>query len=237
MQKKLAADQVAAFYHDGFVGQQVKHFRFIALPAIDKNKVVVDIGGGCGYFSSAISKELGLVTRVIDADPVSIDVANKIGVDAMIGDALEPIIKGDECIACFNLILHHLVGSTENNTLDLQVRAISAWKGGKVKIFVNEYIYESWLPGFSGWLIFQITKNKILSTTSNFVAQFFPPLKANTFGVGVRFRSNGEWKAIFKNAGFLVENEIQGEKEFISKPRRILLIKEIRRDSFLLTSK
>lgn len=46
MQKKLAADQVSAFYHDGFVRSQVEHFDSIVMPIINKEKVVVDIGGG-----------------------------------------------------------------------------------------------------------------------------------------------------------------------------------------------
>jgi len=237
VQKKLTADQVAAFYHDAFVQQQFEHFVGIALPTIEKGKVVVDIGGGCGYFASAIAAGLKISTRVIDTDLVSIQAAKKLGIDSVLGDALFPIKYMDESVACFNLILHHLVGTSERETLDLQVRAISAWKSENVKIFVNEYIYESWFLNISGWLIFQITKNKTLSAIGKIVAKFLPSLKANTFGVGVRFRSNSEWKTIFKNAGFSVENEIKGDKEFISLPRRLLLIKEIRRDSFLLVSK
>ncbi len=117
------------------------------------------------------------------------------------------------------------------------MRAVTAWKNESVKIFVNEYIYESWIKNFSGWLIYQITKNKFLSAIGNSISKFVPSLKANTFGVGVRFRSNSEWIDIFKNAGFIVEKEIKGDNELISLPRRILLIKEIRRDSFLLALK
>ena len=65
MQKKLNAEQVAAFYHDRFVQQQVEHFKRIALPSFETGKVVIDIGGGCGYFASAIKKELDIPTRVI----------------------------------------------------------------------------------------------------------------------------------------------------------------------------
>jgi hypothetical protein len=236
MQKILAADQVAAFYHDGFVQQQVEHFKSIVLPTLNKEKVVVDVGGGCGYFASAIAQDFHIATRVIDTDPISVESAKKLGVDAVISDALQPFKKNDEGTACFNLILHHLVGASETETLDLQVRAISAWKSGDVNIFVNEYIYESWFLNLSGWLIFQVTKSKALSAIGNLVSKCLPSLKANTFGVGVRFRSNNEWKTIFENAGFSVVGELKGSKEFISLPRRLLLIKEIRRDSFLLVS-
>lgn len=237
MQKKLTADQVSAFYHDEFVSQQIDHFEKIALPSLVENKFVVDVGGGCGFFSSALEENFKVKTRVIDTDLVSLEAANKRGVEAIFGDALQPEKKNDECIVCFNLILHHLVGSSEKETLDFQMRALTAWKNESVKIFVNEYIYESWIKNFSGWLIYQITKNKFLSAIGNFISKFVPSLRANTFGVGVRFRSNSEWIDIFKNAGFIVEKEIKGDNEFISLPRKILLIKEIRRDSFLLTLK
>lgn len=192
MQKQLTADQVSAFYHDEFVSQQIDHFKTIALPSLNENKFVVDVGGGCGFFSSALKESFNIKTRVIDTDPVSLETANKRGVEAIFGDALKPEKKGDECIVCFNLILHHLVGYSEKETLYFQMRAVTEWKSKTVKIFVNDYIYESWINNFSGWLIYQITKNKFLSAMANFISKFVPSLKANTFGVGVRFRSNAE---------------------------------------------
>lgn len=237
MQKNLGADQVAAFYHDAFVQQQVEHFKKIALHIVEPGKVIVDIGGGCGYFASAIKKELNISTRVIDMDPVSVESARSLGVEAVVGNALKPVKIKDESVACFNLILHHLVANTETETLALQSSAISAWRDNNVKVFVNEYIYESWIANFSGWLIYQITKNKLLSVIGSLISKIVPSLKANTFGVGVRFRSNSEWKRIFEKSGFTVENELKGEPEFISLPRRLLLIKEIRRDSFVLVAR
>ncbi len=237
MQKMLNSRQVAAFYHDEFVRQQVKHFKKIALPSIKDGAFVVDIGGGSGYFAGAIKRELSLFTRVIDMDPVSVDSALKFGVEAIVGNALHPDKKNDEGLVCLNLILHHLVASSENETLALQMQAISNWRESGVKIFVNEYIYESWFGDLSGWLIYQITKSKFLSKIGEIVSKVMPSLKANTFGVGVRFRSSGEWKKIFNNSGFVVEAELMGDEEFISLPRRLLLIKNIRRDSFLLAAK
>jgi hypothetical protein len=236
MQRKLSADQGSAFYHDEFVHQQVVHFTRIAVPEIERDRIVVDMGGGCGFFASTLKNSMKIPTRVIDMDPVSIESAKLKGVEAIVGDAVHPIRNGDEGCACFNLILHHLVGSSEKETLNLQSCALISWRDDGIKIFINEYIYESWLLNFSGWLIYQITKSKLLSAVGKFVSKFAPSLKANTFGVGVRFRSNNEWKDIFANAGFSIANEIRGEKEFVSLPRKFLLIKEIRRDSFLLVS-
>jgi SAM-dependent methyltransferase len=238
MQKILNAGQVAAFYHDQFVEQQVDHFQKIALPpSLGQDRVVVDVGGGCGYFANALKKRFGIAVRVIDMDPLSVSEAHKLGVEALVGDALQPNMKNDDGVACLNLILHHLVASSDKETLMLQSKAISSWKGNNVKVFVNEYIYESWFGNFSGWLIYQITKNQFLSAVGRTVARLVPSLNANTFGVGVRFRSSHEWKRIFERLGFEVADELKGEKEFISLPRRLLLIKEIRRDSFLLVEK
>ena len=90
MQRTLNVEQVAAFYHDKFVQQQINHFKKIALSSVERGKVIVDIGGGCGYFANAIKKELDILTRVIDMDPVSIESALKLGVEAMVGNALRP---------------------------------------------------------------------------------------------------------------------------------------------------
>lgn len=236
MQKPLAPQQVAAFYHDSFVQHQVEHFKALALPYIlNTPKVVVDVGGGCGYFAQALKKEFGVNVRVIDMDPLSVEKAKALGVCAEIGDALSPKYHHDEGVACFNLILHHLVGSTEKETMRLQGLALSPWREKDVKIFINEYIYESWLLDISSRFIYEVTKNKILSSIGKLLSKLMPSLNANTFGVGVRFRSNKGWKAIFKESGLSVVSEQRGEKEFISLPRRLLLIKEIRRDSFILT--
>ncbi len=237
MQKILNAEQVSAFYHDLFVQQQVGHFNKIALSSVEPGKFVVDVGGGCGYFATAIKKEFGIPTRVIDMDPLSVAAAQNLGVEAIIGDALQPIKKNDEGVVCFNLILHHLVSSTEKETKWLQSKAISSWNQNGVKVFINEYCYESWLGNFSGWFIYQITRSKFLSAIGKAVSRLVPSFKANTFGVGVRFRSNSEWKELFDQCGYNVIDAIQGDNENVSLPLRLLLIKEIRRDSFFLVAK
>lgn len=236
-QKTLNASQVAAFYHDQFVSQQVEHFKSIALPFTDVSKTVVDIGGGCGYFAGALQRELGLQARVLDSDPMGIGKARDDGVDAVLCDALSPIKQHDEGVVCFNLILHHLVGKSEDETLALQKSAMTAWHSADIKIFVNEYTYESFFGNVSGWLIFQITKSTLLSRVGKAVSRLLPSLRANTFGVGVRFRSNHEWKSIFDECGFAVQREARGISEQVSLPRRFLLIRQIRRDSFFLSTK
>lgn len=232
-QRILSAEQVEAFYHDEFVNDQVRDFAEMARTSAGDG-VVVDVGGGCGFFAGALQQRHGLRTRVIDLDPGSIEACERAGVEAMRGDALDPPVTGNERVACFNLILHHLVGGSESATRALQVKALRAWVGRAERVFVNEYIYQSNVRNLSGRLIFEITSSKILSFAGRQVARIIPSFRANTFGVGVRFRAHDEWRKLFAEAGFRVADTRLGEAEHVSAPLRLLLIDTIRRDSFLL---
>ncbi len=235
-QKILAQDQIAAFYHNEFVESQVDDF--IGLLGSSVNSLVdkiVDIGGGRGFFAMALRDRININAKVIDSDEQSISFCKQHGVAAIYGDALAPVIVGDEKIVCFNLILHHLIGNSEGQTLKMQVDALSVWRSTVQSIFINEYIYESFIfKDISGWLIYQITSNAILSGIGMIVAKLIPTLKANTFGIGVRFRSKDEWCRIFERSGFEVVAIRKGNEETVSLGRRMLLIKSCRRDSFHL---
>ncbi len=209
MQKTLSSEQVEAFYHDEFVADQVRHF-VLLLGDKAKHNNVVDMGGGCGFFAQQLAGLTGYKTRVIDMDPASIAACHKVGIDATLGDAIHPQITGQDDIVCFNLILHHLVANSDRNTLALQMQALGVWHQHAKAIFVNEYIYESYLSNTSGWLIFQITKSKFLSAIGKFISKMVPSLKANTFGVGVRFRAHNEWRQVFEAVGFTVKAVAQG---------------------------
>lgn len=235
MQKYLNNNQISAFYHDKFVTQQLDHFKRLAYLKLPDGSTVVDVGGGCGHFAIAIAKCLKVPVRLIDMDPESVKFAKTFGINAIEGDALCPEKNDTDGIICFNLILHHLVGDTEKKTRSLQSKALLSWKNTRAKLFINEYIYESWFNDISGKLIYQITKNKLVSNICKLISKIAPSLRANTFGVGVRFRSSDEWCQIFNEIGYNVVDRIRGNEEPISWPRRILLIKEIRRDSFLLS--
>ena len=233
MQKFLNTEHIKNFHIDVFVKDQINDF----LKLIDIQGVplkIVDIGGGVGYFATKLQKVSGFSVRVIDADLDSTMIAKSNGVDAMIGDASHPSILGDEDIITFNLILHHLVGLSEIQTFDLQTKSLKVWHSTVKAIFVNEYIYESYINGLSGCLIYAITKSKLLSKICRLISSLIPSLRANTFGVGVRFRSHDEWVRLFECTGYKVESYTRGQAEFVSWPRRLLFIKEIRRDSFLL---
>lgn len=238
-QKTLSQDNIEVFYHDNFIKSQVKDF--IKLFGVSINQIlgkVIDVGGGYGFFAKELQDRTDLEVMVVDTDFQSIHECKQAGVDAAYGDALNPNIVGNEGVVCFNLILHHLVGKSDEETRNLQMRALSVWHSEVPTIFVNEYIYESYgINGLSGWLIYQITSNTTLSKLGNLVAKVMPSLKANTFGVGVRFRPHEEWKSMFESLGFKVIDTVIGQQEGISFPRRMLLIKNCRRDSFLLEPK
>ena len=238
MQKALSRDQIEAFYHDEFVEDQI--LQFIQLVGVDSGtRNVTDMGGGCGFFAKRLSKHPNLKLKVVDMDISSVVACRNSGIEAIRGDAINPAIAGDENIVTFNLILHHLVGDSELDTSALQTKALAVWSQRPhiQSIFVNEYIYESYLGNFSGWLIFRITKSPILSMFGRVVSVLVPSLKANTFGVGVRFRASKEWCRLFEAAGYVVKSAVVGKNEHVSLPRRLLLIRCIRRDSFLLEPK
>lgn len=239
-QKILSREQIEAFRTNKFAIEQVNDFiNLIQNKQLLENSLVVDVGGGIGAFARQLVKEHAYRVRVIDADLESINIcksASDPSIEAIHGDALNPPIKGDEDIICFNLILHHIVGSSEEETKKLQMEALKLWLGNGRMIFVNEYVYESYWNGISGRLIYEVTRNQFFSRIASIIAAYIPSLRANTFGTGVRFRSQSEWIDIFKECGYRLVGLIQNQDEYISKPRRFLLLKTKRRDSFLLAS-
>jgi hypothetical protein len=234
MQKQLSPSQHAAFYHDEFVHTQFAHFEALHVAEHLRDATLVDVGGGQGHFVQALKDRLQARVRVLDSDPVAVAACVARGIEAEVGDALQPRARGDEGVICFNLILHHLIGSGEAETERLQSGALTAWRGAAGALFVNEYIYDSWLGDASGRLIFAITRSRLLSALGAAVAKVMPSLHANTFGVGVRFRSDASWRELFARRGLRVLRHARGREEQVSLPRRLLLIRSCRKDSYLL---
>lgn len=235
-QKTLSQSQIEAFYHDHFVEAQVRNYLALVPPLQPSPRAVVDVGGGCGFFAEGLRRAAGLGVRVLDTDPASIEACRAKGLDAEVGDALRPQPRGDEDVVCFNLVLHHLVGRHEADTLALQRQALTAWRGRARVVFVDEYIYDAWFANAAGRLIYAITSSRALSTLASAVSRFVPSLRANTFGVGVRFRAHEEWRRVFASAGYRVVAAVRGAEERVSPARRLLLIRSCRRDSFALAA-
>lgn len=239
VQKALSADQLEVFYHSGFVMDQVNDFQELVgqvpTDACGTGAAVLDIGGGVGFFAAALRECMGVSVRVADLDAVSVEKCRQRGIPAVQSDAISIVPLGDEAVVCFNLILHHLVGRNARTTRELQTKALERWRSEHVKVFVNEYLYESFVPGFSSALIYHVTSSKCLSAIARLVSRVVPSLHANTLGVGVRFRGQADWVAIFQEAGFKVERYLSGREERVDLPLRLLLIRSIKRSSFLLT--
>jgi len=240
MQKKLSVKQVQKFYHKDFVDSQVRAFKALVGNSLSPGGKVVDVGGGAGYFALEVQKQTELRVRVLDTDEHSVASCIKSGIDADLEDALSPSIHEDDEICCFNMILHHLVGKNETQTRLLQCKALYAWVAESRKIFVNEYIYESYFcERFSAKIIWYITSSNILSKLGKLISRVVPSLRANTFGVGVRFRAKSEWIDLFKTLGLEIVGYDKGDEESTSLTiaRKLLFIKSCRRDSFLLQLK
>jgi len=235
MQKVLSHQQIGAFNHDEFVEDLIRRFVALTQAELPDPLPVTDVGGGWGYFAKRLRHLAGRSVRAVDMDPVSVEACRTAGIEASLGDALAPEPRGDEGFVTFNLILHHLVGASEGITADLQRRALIAWRPHVQAVFVNEYIDESWVGNASGRIIYAVTSSQLLSCLGHMVARWVPSLRANTFGVGVRFRAHEEWVRLFADAGFRVTGRLKGPEEPVSLPRRLLLIRSIRRDSFLLS--
>jgi hypothetical protein len=231
----LDEQRLSEFYHDNFVSDQVRDFGILLGSTIQKHDVIADVGGGCGYFAAAIRDKFDVHAIVLDSDPGSVSACRSAGIEAELFDAVAPRFRGDEDAATFNLVLHHLVGTSGAKTRALQTLALAAWRQHCRHVFVNEYIYESFLtPGLSAWLIWVVTSSRLLSSLASLVGRVIPSLRANTLGVGVRFRTAPDWKQVFENAGYAVLDHVRGQDEPVGAARRVLTIRTIRRDSFLL---
>jgi hypothetical protein len=242
VQVTLGDKQIAAFNTDRNASEQAARFiRFSqAVGGIAPGRFVVDVGGGNGYFARELHARTGWSVRVIDSDEKSIDGCKALaiaGVEAVVGDAIAPQIRGDEGAAAFNLVLHHLIGRTEADTAMLQEKSLRAWRGRVPFLMVSEISYDSLAFDLTGKVIFAVTSSKLLSKIAGVVGKFVPSLRANTLGVGVRFRSKREWLSFFDRSGYRVLEVVEGEPEPISIPLRFLFVKQIRSDFFLLVAK
>jgi 2-polyprenyl-3-methyl-5-hydroxy-6-metoxy-1,4-benzoquinol methylase len=130
-QIRLNDDQISAFFNTEFEQDQLNHFESL-FENIDFQGVIVDVGAGVGNFARLLTNKRKNKVRVLDIDPRSIEIAKGVGdnrIEAVVADAINPIILGDESVVTINLILHHLIGLTEATTRDLQESDLRVWLG------------------------------------------------------------------------------------------------------------
>lgn len=237
-QKALDDQQIAEFYHENFVKDQVRDFGQLLGSRDLEGSRLIDLGGGIGHFAAGIRATYGCQATVLDSDPASVAACHLRNIPAVLGDALTADVASDFDLASLNLVIHHLVGKDFFATRHLQVKVLNNQISGSgpTMIFVNEYIYDSFVYAeLASRVIFGITSSATLSAIGRRIARFVPSLSANTFGVGVRFHSYAGWRQIFEEAGWRLGAHARGVEEHISLPRRVaFLLKSCRRDSFVL---
>jgi predicted RNA methylase len=94
-QLRLGESQIAAFNTDRNAVEQASRFLAFAqaMGGLSQSGVVVDMGGGNGYFARELHEASGSRVRVIDSDEKSIRGCRSLGingVEAVCGDAVNP---------------------------------------------------------------------------------------------------------------------------------------------------
>ncbi len=236
MQMTLSAESLAEFYHDDFAQEQVDDLGALAGRSM-LDATIVDLGGGVGHFSELLRTQHRADASVLDMDGESVRRCLLRGVPALIGDAITTRAADGNDFAAFNMILHHLVAPGFRATEELQTAALAnlAIRGGPKRVFVSEFVYEGYVLNWPAALIFAVTSSKALSTAASSVARFIPSLRANTFGVGVRFRAAPDWARMFARSGWRVSAHRTHPSGPIGVAKLVALgLRSWRRDSFLL---
>jgi SAM-dependent methyltransferase len=242
-QRILPQSAIDAFDTPEGMAEQLQHFK--SLLGFNPRSVfsLLDVGGGTGFFASAIQTKFPYAEiTILDLNEQSVMKGKQLGLNAIHGSILDPPaeVRGRKFdVVSFNLIFHHIIGGDESSTFDLQSRALTQVRGllaNQGQMFVHEICYEGRLfPDLSARLIYEITASRCLSKVLRLVGRAIPALRANTAGIGVRFRPTRGWMALANRSGLEVVNACQGEPEGHSWLRRILLlIREVRRQSLLL---
>lgn len=240
-QKVLQRSALDAFDTPEGVVEQLRHFK--ECYGYDRSSPfsLLDVGGGAGYFVSALQEEFpAMRATILDIDESAVFKARGRGLAAEPGSILERLpehIPGEFDVICFNLVLHHIVAGGARKTRELQMRALSlAGKrlSGNGSVFVHEICYEGRIfPDSTGAMIFQALSNPLFAGIARLAGRFVPSLRANTVGVGVRFRPSSGWVRLIEEAGGKSLKVRPGGTEGHSLSRRLLLnVREVRRCSF-----
>ena len=240
-QRALSEEATDAFDHKWLFPVQVEHFSELTPFGRDEPFRLLDVGGGTGLFAQALQEQFPRCSlTILDTSAGSILKAEAKGLRAVHGSILDPPpALGAEPfdVVVFNMILHHLVGDSDEATEDNQKNALRVArgllnKGGRVVL--NEYCYSGFVKDdLSGRLIYEITSSRALAGLVRTIGRLFPNhLAANTVGVGVRFRPLLSWARLGTEAGLVLERMIDGPPDPPSLARKcLLLIREVRRSS------
>lgn len=187
----------------------------------------IDIGGGNGVFADRV---LAAYPRsegsVLDSSEMLLSKNKSHGRKKLIlGDAISTQ-KAD--IVFFNWVLHHLVKTGDySNTRQNMLASLRGMDAHRISVFENEY--DGFIDGFPSAAIFGLTSSRLLSPLTK-------RMGANTAGVGVCFLSHSKWVKLFKDAGLEFTYTPETPSKLPAHIRAALLIKEVRRAHFWLSS-
>jgi SAM-dependent methyltransferase len=244
-QRLLSSGALDKFRTSEGVAEQIEHFASLLNFDGARAFSVLDVGGGVGFFCDALRVVYPNVrVTILDLDETSVIEARKHGFEAIHGSIIDPpseILGRRFDVVSFNLVLHHIISSDEGGTAALQRSALDRARSLLTeigRIFVHEICYEGRVvPDLTGRLIYGVTSSQVLSGIVSGIARIAPSLRANTAGVGVRFRPAVGWVNLVQSLGFEVIGTREGGPEGHSVARRsLLLIREVRRRSFAIST-
>ena len=86
MQKILTKNQIELFYKYCGDESQVEHFlQLVPRTLLGPKNVIVDIGGGVGFFADSVKKFIDAQVRILDTDPNAIKTCLSKGLSASLG--------------------------------------------------------------------------------------------------------------------------------------------------------
>lgn len=194
---------------------------------------VLDIGGGNGLFADMLIRHMpNIHVTVLDNSEYLLNQNKKsrnkslvLGSADKIGE-LFPMQKFD--LITINWVLHHLVGTSRQNTINtiktvlLQAKMLLAEKG-KLAIFEN-VMNGSLFDTYPNRVIYSLTSCNIPILTPFIRKHYF-----NTAGVGVFFMSHNMLKKYFSEVGLQIDNVLISDEWFKNRLFRIgLMVHSIR---------
>lgn len=205
--RKLADSQVEAFdteYVQGGRWLEVK--ALIERDFADGEFTLLDVGGGNGKFADRILEHFPRATvAVLDNSQSLLAKNTESARKTIVCDSVENLESLGKTkkydIVCLHWLLHHLVSDSYGKTTRNQLAALRAARQlmtprGRISVFEN--MYEGYiLRTLPGQAIYHLT-------ASSAIAPFVRAMGANTAGVGVCFRSSGEWHRLTEDAGLQI---------------------------------
>jgi SAM-dependent methyltransferase len=205
--RKLENSQVEAFdteYVEGGRWRAVKELIERDFP--DGAFTLLDVGGGNGKFADRVLAHFPNATVTVLDNSESLLAKNTLSPRKTVVcdtvENLESVGKRQRFdIICLHWLLHHLVGDSHRRTTRHQLGALKSVRRllqpcGRISVFEN--MYEGYIfPRLPGWTIYHLTATRA-------IAPFVRAMGANTAGVGVCFRSSGEWRRLTNEAGLRI---------------------------------